>query len=314
MSFVRTVLGDVPVETLGVCYAHEHIIIDPSFATYLEPDFLLDSVDLAAKELGELAAAGVTAMVDSMPAACGRNARKLAEVSRRSGIHIVCPTGVHLRKYYPPGHWVDRLAVGELTELFVRDIEDGIDANDYAGPTLSRTAVRAGVIKVATGNAPFSPLEHRAFVAAACAHHQTGCPILTHTDHGAAAHEQCDWRPRGCGWSTSCCRTWIAESTWITTGACSSVASASSTTAASAGRARPIQPLISWRGWRRSSRLSCWITGAGRCRVIAFASKDAQQACVCSRRWRAVNVFMAEERLCTQELAQLWRLRSRSAP
>lgn len=192
MSFVRTVLGDVPVETLGVCYAHEHIIIDPSFATYLEPDFLLDSVDLAAKELGELAAAGVTAMVDSMPAACGRNARKLAEVSRRSGIHIVCPTGVHLRKYYPPGHWVDRLAVGELTELFVRDIEDGIDANDYAGPTLSRTAVRAGVIKVATGNAPFSPLEHRAFVAAACAHHQTGCPILTHTDHGAAAHEQCD--------------------------------------------------------------------------------------------------------------------------
>jgi 5-phospho-D-xylono-1,4-lactonase len=33
MSFVRAVLGDVPAAELGACYVHEHLIIDPSFAT-----------------------------------------------------------------------------------------------------------------------------------------------------------------------------------------------------------------------------------------------------------------------------------------
>jgi len=149
--FIRTVLGDIDSGSLGRCYAHEHVIIDPSYATELEPDFRLDSVDLAVKELLEFHAAGGRAMIDTMPCACGRNAQKLAAVSRGSGVHIICPTGLHLRKYFPPQHWCDGISAEELAALFCADIEEGVDANDYSSPLVRRTAYRAGVIKAASG-------------------------------------------------------------------------------------------------------------------------------------------------------------------
>lgn len=187
---VRTVLGDVAAEDLGVCYAHEHLIIDPSYPTQQNPDFQLDSVDKAATELAEVYAGGGRAMVDSMPCDCGRNVVKLAELSRRTGVHIVCPTGLHLAKYYPDGHWGQRLAAGAIADLFVQDIEGGIDANDYGGPIVQRTAHRAGVIKVAGGLDGLDPYERKIFEAAAQAHQQTGAPVMTHTEQGTAALEQ----------------------------------------------------------------------------------------------------------------------------
>lgn len=190
MSFVRTVLGDIEPALLGVCYAHEHIIIDESYVTEKNPDFLLSDVDRIAEELAMFYAAGGRAMVDSMPANCGRNVLKLAEVSRRTGVHILCPTGVHLAKYYPPGHWAQRLDVEELTEVFVGEIEQGIDTNDLGGPTLRRTDHKAGLIKVAGGQDALDARERRLFKAAAKAQRRTGAPILTHTEKGTAGLEQ----------------------------------------------------------------------------------------------------------------------------
>jgi len=189
VSFIRTVLGDIPAEQLGVCYAHEHIIIDSSYMTEKFPDFRLDSVDIAAQELAAFHADGGRAMIDSMPTG-GRNAAKLAEVSRRSGVHIVCPTGLHLEKYYPSGHWGARLTAEELTKVFIGEIEEGIDAFDLSGPFVMRLSQRAGLIKIASGLDRISPHERRIFEAAANAHIQTGCPILTHTEQGTAALEQ----------------------------------------------------------------------------------------------------------------------------
>ena len=190
MSFVRTVLADIEPTQLGVCYAHEHIIIDRSFTTYLFPDFLLDSVESACTELSAFKQAGGNAMIDSMPCGGGRNVLKLAEISRRTGVYIVCPTGLHLAKYYPPGHWGERLSSSELAELFIADIIEGIDSNDYSGPTLRRTTHRAGLIKVAGGLDKLSPYECKVFEAAAAAHRATGAPILTHTEQGTAALAQ----------------------------------------------------------------------------------------------------------------------------
>jgi len=190
MAMVRTVLGDIDAADLGVCYAHEHLIIDASFTTVLFPDFLLDSVEAGVAELKDFFAAGGRAMVDSMPADSGRNVRKLAEISRRTGVHIICPTGLHLVKYYPPGHWGPRCTAEQLAELFVADITQGVDANDYGAPWIERTAHRAGVIKVAGGKDVLSPFERTLFQAAALAQRATGCPILTHTEEGTAGLEQ----------------------------------------------------------------------------------------------------------------------------
>jgi phosphotriesterase-related protein len=188
--FVRTVLGDIPATELGVCYAHEHLIIDPSFTTQQTPDFLIDDGERACAELSDAFAAGAHAMVDSMPMASGRNVRKLAEVSRKSKIHVLCPTGLHLRKYYPVWHWCGKASADELAELFVREIEEGIDANDGNGPEWKRTPNRAGLIKIATGLDKIDEPERRLFEAASRAHRQTGAPILTHTERGTAALEQ----------------------------------------------------------------------------------------------------------------------------
>jgi 5-phospho-D-xylono-1,4-lactonase len=190
--FVRTVLGDIAPDKLGVCYSHEHVIIDPSFTTHLFPDFQIDSVEKACEELSDFKRAGGNAMIDCMPCDSGRNVLKLAEVSRQTGVHIVCPTGIHLQKYYKPGHWSLRCDAEELAQLFVEDIEGGVDANDYAGPDLQRTTHRAGVVKVAGGLNCLSDFEKKVFVAAARAHVRTGCPVITHTEEGTAGLEQVD--------------------------------------------------------------------------------------------------------------------------
>ena len=189
MSFVRTVLGDIAPEKLGVCDAHEHVIIDPSFTTHTNPDFLLDDVERAVAEVVAFRAAGGRAIVDSMPCDCGRNVRKLAAVASRTGVHLVCPTGLHLAKYYDPGHWGNRYREAELAELFIAEIEFGIDARDCGGPLVERTAHRAGVIKIASGRT-WTAREEKVFAAAARAHRETGCPILTHTEQGELALEQ----------------------------------------------------------------------------------------------------------------------------
>jgi predicted metal-dependent phosphotriesterase family hydrolase len=189
MTFIRTVLGDIPPEDAGVTYAHEHIIIDPSFTTEQYPEFELSSVEKAVTELMEFRAAGGSTVVDTMPCASGRNVKKLAEVSRLSGVHIVCPTGLHLSKYYPQGHWSERVAQGHLAKMFVDDITEGVDANDYSGSTVDRTSYCAGVIKVA-GSVALTPDERTRFLAAADASRITGCPIITHTEEGKAAIDQ----------------------------------------------------------------------------------------------------------------------------
>lgn len=189
MSFVRTVLGDVPAAELGVCYAHEHLIIDPSFTTHETPDFELSDVDRAVEELARFRADGGRALVDSMPCDSGRNVVKLAELARRAGVHVVAPTGLHLAKYYDPGHWGNSYSADELAALFAADIEEGIDARDYNGPLVRRTPHRAGVIKIATG-LEFTAREERLFAAAAAAHRRTGAPILTHTEQGTLGLEQ----------------------------------------------------------------------------------------------------------------------------
>lgn len=190
---IRTVLGDIDSSRLGVCYAHEHLIIDRSYTTQMVPDLLLDSVEDACLELAEFFELGGRALVDTMPCDAGRNVLKLAAISRRTGLHVICPTGLHLEKYYPQGHWRERLNVGELTRLFIADIEEGVDANDYGGPLVERTSHRAGLIKVASGGERLSVHEQKVFEAAAIAHVATGAPVLTHTDHGKAAVDQVEY-------------------------------------------------------------------------------------------------------------------------
>jgi predicted metal-dependent phosphotriesterase family hydrolase len=190
MTFVRTVLGDIDASELGVTYAHEHLVIAGSRTVELFPDFRLDDVDKAVAELEPAKVLGLRSVVDAMPADAGRDADLLAEISRRSGIHVLAPTGLHHQRYYPERHWSAVLSAEEIAELFVADIEVGIDAFDYGSPVLRRTPYRAGVIKIAGSMGGPSARDARIFEAAAIAQRVTGCPILTHCENGTGALEQ----------------------------------------------------------------------------------------------------------------------------
>lgn len=187
MPFVRTVLGDIDPADLGVTYAHEHLVVDGGRPIQLFPDFRLDSVEDAVAELAPARALGLRAVVDAMPADCGRSATKLAAISRASGIHVIAPTGLHHERYYHDRHWSAVLGADEIAGLFVADVEDGIDAHDYAGPVVRRTPHRAGVIKIAGDVDRLTAIQERVFAAAAATHARTGVPVLTHCEGGTAA-------------------------------------------------------------------------------------------------------------------------------
>jgi phosphotriesterase-related protein len=188
--FVRTVLGDIPAAELGVTYAHEHLVIDGGRPVELSPDFLLADVERLAAELSSARDAGLEAAVDMMPIECGRNPEKLAELSRRTGVHVVAATGLHHARFYAEDHWSTRSSADELADRFVADIETGIDAEDGRGAAVHRTGVRAGVVKVAGSEGGPSARDLPAFLGAAGAHARTGVPVHTHCEAGTGALEQ----------------------------------------------------------------------------------------------------------------------------
>ena len=184
MSFVRTILGDVPTDGLRCCGSHEHIIIDAPYIAEKHRDFLLDDVDAACVDLREFRDGDGGWVIDTMPTGAGRCALKLAAVSRQSGVHIVCPTGMHLPVYYPHDHPMLSMHREQLVNVFVREIVDAVC--DEAGPV----PCRAGVVKVAGSQGQLTPHQCEAFAAAAETSCRTGCPIITHTEQGSAAEEQ----------------------------------------------------------------------------------------------------------------------------
>ncbi len=190
--FIRTILGDIDPGEIGLTYCHEHVIIDESYPSLLNPLFLLNDVDKISRELSEFYDTGGRTLVDAMPANCGRNAAKLADISRNTKVNIIASTGMHLEKYYLPGHWRYSYSAGMLTRLFIDDINTGIDRYDYGGPLVDRTPYRAGLIKVATGNDKITTHQEKIFDAVVSAHLETGAPILTHTNAGTLAYEQVD--------------------------------------------------------------------------------------------------------------------------
>jgi len=190
MPFVRTVLGDIAPGEMGLTYSHEHVVIEESFATIANKDFILNDTGKISEELSEFYAVGGRTLVDTMPVNCGRNVLKLAEVSGKSNVNIIAPTGIHLEKYYPPNHWRYHLSEDELTELFIKDVEEGIDEHDYGCPLVKRTQHKAGLVKLATGDEQITPHQEKIFHAVVNAHLNTGAPILTHTNMGRHAIDQ----------------------------------------------------------------------------------------------------------------------------
>lgn len=165
VSAVRTVLGDVDPDELGVCDAHDHVF----FASPRLPGEELNSVGAARAELSAFRAHGGGAVVQWTPYGLGRRAADLPPLSRETGVRLVAATGLHQ----------DVLAAlrGRAAEVFVAELTEGIGTS----------GVRAGLIKVAGGFHGLDAHARWVMSAAAEAHHATGAPVAVHLELGTGA-------------------------------------------------------------------------------------------------------------------------------
>jgi phosphotriesterase-related protein len=159
---VRTVLGDIPPETLGPTDAHEHLFL----VTPAQPGDEFDDVERSGEEAATLVVAGARALVDWTPIGLGRNLDGLARISRDTGLHIVAATGLHRDPHYAGGDPLRSASEAELADRFAAELD------------------RCGIVKVGAGYHALSAFEARAIAAAAQAHVRVGAPVCVHTEHG----------------------------------------------------------------------------------------------------------------------------------
>ena len=195
---VRTVLGDIAPDDLGLTLGHEHLIARPP-ADVRDADLRLDDEDAAVRELASFREAGGGAVVEMTTVDYGRDTAALQRVSRASGVHVVAATGFNKGRFADP--IVERHSDDEIVAWMVAEVRVG--AMPYApveevalapGGGGRRGdgggAIRAGLIKASTGRDGPGPHERRVLAAAVAAQQATGAPIGTHTERATWALEQ----------------------------------------------------------------------------------------------------------------------------
>jgi phosphotriesterase-related protein len=164
VGVVQTVLGPLDASKLGFTLTHEHICRSSLKVFGDRANAVAQAVD----KLKEARDAGVDTVIDVTTFDGERDILFGEEVSRKSGMQIVACTGQH---FLAPVSFNER-TVEEITEVFIREIQRGIDGTD----------IKAGVIKVAARSGAMTPAEEKVFRAAARASKATGIPVETHTN------------------------------------------------------------------------------------------------------------------------------------
>lgn len=121
VTAVRTVLGYIPAEDLGVCDAHDHLFI----RTPLLPGQELDDPGRAQEPLHGFHGLGGRSVVRWTPYGMGRKPGDLVALSRATGVQVVAATGLHQAAHYPE-ELLGRI-LPEPEALFVRELTEGID-------------------------------------------------------------------------------------------------------------------------------------------------------------------------------------------
>ena len=187
-----TVTGSVPPEDLGITLIHEHF-------TFAYPGWYADeSVHPYSREVAEeicmdvledVKKLGVKTIVDATAADVGgRDPILLKNLSEKSGVNIIAATGLFPEKigagnYY---NWQatmrGRNLEEDLYELFMTEINAGIKGSN----------VKAGIIKVSSGDPVISDYEKSVFRVAVRVAKETGLSIMTHTEGATIGPAQQD--------------------------------------------------------------------------------------------------------------------------
>lgn len=182
---IQTVAGAVDPDAVGFCQCHEHILLRKGASWEVNPALCLDEPEKSLQELRAYRAAGGCALVDAQPVGCGRMARELEELSARSGVMIVSSTGFHKLCFYPQDHWIRTMDEDSLSELFIRELTEGMYLDGDQALPQKQSSIRSGIIKSALDAGPVTPTYERLFRAAARAQTAAGAPLMVHIEKGS---------------------------------------------------------------------------------------------------------------------------------
>ena len=194
---IHTVLGDVDGAAVGYCSMHEHLYgdfwtnyysgigkLEPScflpltLENYglvrrdpgaLRENLILTDETLTTRELHRYRDAGGSLIVDATVRGSSPDANALLRLSKASGVHVVAPTGFYIADTL--SNEQRSMSVGEMTDLWIQDIEEGIDG----------TGIRAGVIGELGAIGEMDIFEKKILESGARAQKATGAAILLHT-------------------------------------------------------------------------------------------------------------------------------------
>ena len=205
MTQVNTVRGPVDAAGLGATLMHEHVfVLSPEIEKTSEEWDEDAAQSTAVQRLQEVKDSGIDTIVDLTVIGLGRFIPRIVSVAERvPDLNIVVATGVYTYNDVPmffhfrgPGTILG--GPEPMTELFVREIEEGI----------GETGVRAGILKCATDMAGITPGVERVSAGGG-----PGPPPDRHPDHhphprprpspgassssGSSAEEGVDLEPGG---------------------------------------------------------------------------------------------------------------------
>ncbi len=181
---INTTAGPIRPDQLGRTLVHEHVLAGyPGWFmdTRLPPFRRADAISRVVDSFQQLHAYGVRTVIDPCPSDLGRDVEFVAEISQRSGITLICTTGVYTEAFGIP-YTFRYLETSAIEEIYIREIEDGIGS----------TGIKAGLIKIATGDGAVSEYERRMLTAATRAARATGVPLISHTENCSCGHDQID--------------------------------------------------------------------------------------------------------------------------
>jgi phosphotriesterase-related protein len=182
MATVETVTGPIDADQLGTTLIHEHLVFRdeavlaqwPHAGTVREsePPENVDedgAYQAALESARAVVEHGVKTLVEPTGMFGGRDVRFSRRVAEEAGLQVIACTGIYTYDYLPP-YFMFR-DENAMAELFVHDIEEGIQGTD----------VKAAFIKVAADEPGVTPNVEKVHRAAARASVRTGRPIMAHS-------------------------------------------------------------------------------------------------------------------------------------
>ena len=169
MTTINSVLGPLDTADLGFTLSHEHVIVTSAGIQYVYPEFIdrAGSIERGIADLRTAYSEGLRTIIDVSTIDLGRDIRLLEQVSRESGVNIICATGTW--RDIPRVFWTSTPDM--IAPLYIREIEEGIE----------NTGIKAGIIKVANDMGGVTDEGEIILRAAARAQKATDVPISTHT-------------------------------------------------------------------------------------------------------------------------------------